>query len=202
MGVLICVAVPWGGIAVVDTLESRRAFCNACHLPDGSPLHARQARLAREHATLDLTGVHFAVRGEANFTCATCHRGVGWGGRGRVLGEAFANTLRYALGSYREPERLAFPIVNATCTACHAEVWREEDAVRFHGIRAHLDQASIRCTACHPAHAAAAEPAVHARRVAAVARAVCTRCHKGSPPADHVLALLARHEQALMARMR
>lgn len=191
----------WSGIALVDHLESRRSFCNACHLPDGSPLHERKARLAREQPGLDLTGVHFARVEGGRFACADCHRGAGWAERGHVLLGSGLNTLRYVVGAFREPDALARPIVDAACTGCHAGVQDEGDASRFHGSAAHRDQVTVHCTECHGGHATDAEPAAQARRARRRARRVCGRCHKGDPPAPQVASLLTHYEAALLRRM-
>jgi len=42
----VCAAVVLGptGWVVSDRLEQRNDFCNACHLPDGTPLHQQLRR--------------------------------------------------------------------------------------------------------------------------------------------------------------
>lgn len=190
-----------GGVTLTDHLEARRAFCNACHLPDGTALHASKMRLAIERPSLDLTGVHFSKALDGRFTCADCHRGAGWQERGHVLWGSATNTLRYALGSYREPDTLVRPIINAACTQCHIGVTHDGDKGRFHGIKAHLDQGMVRCTDCHLGHATQDNPAAMASRATHSATAICGRCHKGVPLADPVLAVLATYEQTLLSRM-
>jgi hypothetical protein len=189
------------GVAVTDHLESRRGFCNACHLPDGAALHGRKMRLALRQPGLDLTGVHFQRAAQGRFTCADCHRGPTWQERSHVLWGSASNTLRYYFATVREPEALDRPLPDDACTGCHRDVTRAGDTRRFHGIVAHLDQTTIRCTNCHPAHARWAEPEREAPRLRQVARQVCGRCHKGDPPAPKVQALLDAYQQALLQRM-
>ncbi len=187
---------------MVDRLEADPAFCNACHLPDGTPLHAAKLRIARATPHLDLTAVHLQQTRLPHAGCTACHRGQGWRARAAVLGESAWNTLRYAVDDYGEPERLVFPIADRSCTQCHPEPTVPGDPERFHGIKAHLDQVGIRCMDCHRSHAAPGTGAAgHAAAVTAASRAVCGRCHKGEPPAPHVLALLARYRGDLLRRM-
>jgi hypothetical protein len=194
-------SVASGGVALTDRLEARRTFCNACHLPDGTRLHASKMRLALERPGLDLTGVHFRKALEGHFTCADCHRGAGWQERAHVLWGSALNTARYAVGAFNEPDALGRPIVNRACTQCHADVTHEGDPRRFHGLKAHLEQGTVHCTACHLGHAAHDEPAAMAARARHSAANTCGRCHKGSPLADPVLAVLADYERALLQRM-
>jgi predicted CXXCH cytochrome family protein len=189
------------GVKGVDHLESGRNFCNACHLPDGTPLHAGKLRIALERPRLDLTGVHFRDALQGRFACADCHRGAGWQERTHVLWGAAVNTLRYLAGSFREPERLARPILNVACTGCHGEPTRQGDPARFHGSLAHLAQHNVPCTDCHRGHTAATEPAPASLALRQAAQRVCARCHQGDPPAPHVSATLDAYRATLRARM-
>ncbi|HKI97514.1 MAG TPA: hypothetical protein VKB51_03465 [bacterium] len=195
------IAAP-AGVALTDHLEARRSFCNACHLPDGSPLHATKMRLALQQPGLDLTGVHFQRADHGRFTCADCHRGQGWRERAHVLWGSAANTARYYFATYREPRKLDRPILDTACTRCHMAVTRPGDTHRFHGIRAHLDQTTIRCTDCHRAHAATSEPTQQAADMRQTARRTCGLCHKGDPPSKAVQAVLDAYRQALLQRMK
>lgn len=190
------------GVTVVNHLESRRTFCTACHLPNGTPLHERKLRLALQQPGLDLVGVHFRKADGGQFTCADCHRGAGWRGRSRVLWASASDTLRYYLASYREPTRLPRPMGNRTCTGCHRDVTRAGNHNRFHGLTAHLDQTTIRCTDCHVAHARWSQPSREAAYLRHTAREVCGRCHKGDPPSALVQNVLDAYQQALLQRMR
>jgi hypothetical protein len=198
---LLAMALTGSGVAVADHLEARRAFCNGCHLPDGKALHAAKMRHALERPGLDLTGVHFAKALQGRFTCADCHRGAGWQERSHVLWGSAVNTLRYAASSFREPEALARPILNAACTQCHTGIANAGDPSRYHGMDAHLDQSALRCTACHLGHASGEDPARQAQRLVSAATATCRVCHKGEPLAPQVLALLGTYQQALQQRM-
>lgn len=189
------------GLALVNHLESQRSFCTACHLPDGTPLHARKLRLALRRPALDLAGVHFEQAAQGRFNCADCHRGVGWDGRAAVLWGAAEDTLRYALASYHEPRRLTPPMDNTACTGCHRDVTRAGNPHRFHGLQAHLAQTMIRCTSCHIAHARWSQPGREAAFLRHTARGVCGRCHKGDPPATAVQNVLNAYQRALLRRM-
>lgn len=207
LAALACIAaigaVAAAGLATVNHLEARDRFCIACHLPDGTPLHRRKLDLALQRPGLDLAGVHLqrARVDQGPFTCADCHRGVGWRGRAAVLWDAAGDTLRYYTGAYHEPEHLTRPIANQACTGCHRDVTHAGNPHRFHGLDAHRAQTMIRCTACHPAHARWTQPVREAQYVRQTARIVCGRCHKGNPPSPVVQHVLQAYQQALRQRM-
>lgn len=181
-----------GGVALhgLARLEAQPGFCNSCHLPDASPLHRGKLRQARQVPPVDETGAHFQQARVTPFSCATCHAGRGFAGRGAVLWDSFRNTVVYFTGDFREPERIARPIPDATCTACHAAEGFRRDGERFHGIRAHKLPLPVACTACHVAHADGAERVQHLQRVLARLQSTCGNCHDVRPPTPDMLLVL------------
>ncbi len=174
----------------LERLEARRAFCNACHLPDGRPLHEAKLKQALLDPPMDETGAHFQRPGGPQLSCAACHRGTGALGRAAVLWDSFRNSLVYLTGDFEEPERIGRPIADATCTGCHDASEFSPDGGRFHGIRAHALPLPVGCTECHVAHAAGAERAAHLQRVLERLQSSCGACHDVAPPTPDMMVVL------------
>lgn len=159
-----------------ETLKRDPAFCAACHLPDGTTLHAAKNRLFREQPPRDLAALHRAK--QADFSCAGCHDGRTFGQRLAVRWEEAANTAAYFLGNYKEPERLKAGLMpDETCESCHHTLPTEHGT--FHGITAHRPKIKFPCIDCHAAHAAG-NPAYHYIDIERMKK-TCARCHPNIP---------------------
>jgi len=182
--VIIAIGAGTLGVAGIDHVESRRAFCVSCHLPDGTPLHEFKGQLGEIFPPVDGTAVHF--QSSKDFSCAECHKGSGLKERAKVLGGSFKNTLRYFFGHFEEPEKLNFSISNATCTNCHTPNLSTIQIEKFHGIKAHRYPFPVECTACHLAHGKQPSREAFLVRESAVTMKVCGACHDVNPPTKPV----------------
>jgi nitrate/TMAO reductase-like tetraheme cytochrome c subunit len=196
LGAAVAGLLGTAGLLGVERLESRREFCNGCHLPGGRPLHEAKMRVALTTPPADETAVHFQRAPSGAFTCATCHRGEGLVGRGEVLWDSFRNSVFYLGGGFEEPKRMARPIRDRACTACHAGDGFQHDDEKFHGIRAHTYPLPVRCTECHVAHADEVEKARHVRKVLARLQSTCGKCHNVAPPTPDMVAVLQNFARA------
>ncbi len=147
----------WG---VSDHLEQDNDFCNACHLPDGTPLHLEVREDFDRVIPVSLAGVHgrgwVEEREDSAFRCIDCHAGSGPVERTKIKVLAARDALRYAVGSFEEPHGMPFPLSAATCRPCHptfrvsaAPGWTLQ---AFHGLEAHDGAAAPPCVSCHAVH--------------------------------------------------
>ncbi|MDH3685435.1 MAG: cytochrome c3 family protein, partial [Myxococcales bacterium] len=150
-------ALGWG---VSDRLEQNNDFCNACHLPGGTPLHQQVREDFDRVIPVSLAGVHgrgwLEERESSAFRCIDCHSGAGVLERTRVKLLAARDGVRYALGSFEEPEGMPFDLSKAVCLECHpsfrgsaAPGWTLRS---FHGHPEHDGDASPVCVSCHSVH--------------------------------------------------
>lgn len=171
----------WG---VSDRLEQRNDFCNACHLPDGTPLHQQVGENFERVIPVDLAGVHgrgwVEQREDPAFRCIDCHAGTGPVERAKVKLLAARDAVRYAIGSFREPEGMPFPISPRTCRGCHptfrrsaAPGWTLE---AYHGRPAHDAPEAPPCVACHAVHEQDGDAFAYQLSRARVDRQ-CRSCH-------------------------
>ena len=156
---LLLAGVGWKGS---DRLEQQNDFCNACHLPDGTPLHLE----VREHFDLviprSLAGVHgrgwVEEREDSAFRCIDCHAGSGLLERGTIKLLAARDGIRYAVGSFEEPKGMPFALSPRTCLRCHPE-FRHSAAPgwtlsAYHGSPGHDTSGAPPCVRCHAVHEA------------------------------------------------
>lgn len=160
LGSLAAAAVA-AGWRVSDHLESDNDFCNACHLPDGTPLHAQIREDFERLVPVDLGGVHgraFPDRHEDDpaFRCIDCHASAGVVGRTGVKLLATVDALRYAAGSFEEPDAMPWRLPAELCLQCHARLrnaaapgWSRE---AFHGLAGHETTPDLACADCHRVH--------------------------------------------------
>lgn len=158
VGACVVGAGAWG---VSDRLERRNDFCNACHLPDGTPLHLELRKAFDRVIPISLAGVHgrgwVEDREDSAFRCIDCHAGAGPLERTQVKLLAARDGLRYVVGHFEEPTGMPFELSTAACTHCHpsfrhsaAPGWTVES---YHGRAAHDDAPTApRCVACHTVH--------------------------------------------------
>ncbi|MGH0033938.1 MAG: hypothetical protein ACQGVK_02805 [Myxococcota bacterium] len=144
-----------------DRLEQRNDFCNACHLPGGTPLHLEVREDFDRVIPISLAGVHgrgwVEDREDSAFRCIDCHAGSGPLERLQVKLLAARDGVRYALGRFEEPHGMPFPLSPDTCRRCHPTFRRSAapgwTLAAYHGRAAHDDAADgPRCVACHAVH--------------------------------------------------
>ncbi len=161
MAALGAVLLGAGSWHASDRVEQRNDFCNACHLPDGTPLHIQVREDFDRVVPVSLAGVHgrgwVEEREDSDFRCIDCHAGTGPVERTRVKLLAARDLVRYGLGAFEEPHGMPFELSPRNCLGCHptfrrsaAPGWTVE---AYHGLPAH-DQApdGPRCVACHAVH--------------------------------------------------
>ena len=181
---LVLGAVSWG---VSDRYEQRNDFCTACHLPDGTPLHLETRENFDRVVPVNLAGVHgrgwVEEREDSDFRCIDCHAGSGAVERTKVKLLAARDAVRYALGSFEEPDGMPFELSPATCLGCHptfrhsaAPGWTVQ---AFHGVPAHDAPDAPRCVACHAVHEGDGDAFAYFMSRARV-DAQCSVCHDGS----------------------
>ena len=190
---LAVVAAPlaWWG---TDRLEEDDAFCTACHLPSGTPLHADNAADFAARPALSLAVAHAVAGNEARpdgaFRCIDCHGGTGWLGRARVKLLSARDGLVYLGGRFDEPDGMRWPLRDEDCRQCHATFASAAAAVEswetpaFHALSVHNRELGVSCVTCHLAHERGGitdRNFLHPEPV----RAACVRCHpefeEGSP---------------------
>ncbi len=182
---LAAIAAPlgWWG---TDRLEDDDAFCTACHLADGTPLHAENASDFAARPPVSLAVAHAAAGNEARadgaFRCIDCHGGTGFGGRARVKLLSARDALVYLSGRFDEPHGMRWPLRDEDCRKCHASfasaaaARASGEAPPFHALSVHNRELGVSCVTCHRAHergGLADRNFLHAEPV----RAECARCH-------------------------
>jgi hypothetical protein len=195
-------ALGWG---VSDRLEQRNDFCNACHLPNDTPLHLEVRRDFDRVIPVNLAGVHgrgwIEEREDSDFRCIDCHAGSGPVERTRIKLLAARDGLRYAVGRFEEPHGMPFELAPATCLGCHptfrhsaAPGWTLES---YHGLPAHDDDDDApRCVSCHAVHETDGDAFAYYMARPRVDRQ-CQSCHAADGPGD-VPSLVAQPGSAAM----
>lgn len=179
---LLALAAPASWLAT-DRLEENDAFCNACHLPSGAPLHERNLADFLERPAVSLAVAHAAAGNEARpdaaFRCIDCHGGTGFAGRARVKLLSARDALMYVTRRFAEPDGMRWPLRDEDCRRCHATFaaaasgWGEPG---FHELAVHNRELGVGCVECHLAHprgGLAERALLHPEPV----RAQCARCH-------------------------
>jgi nitrate/TMAO reductase-like tetraheme cytochrome c subunit len=182
---LALVAAPLGWWAS-DRVEENDAFCTACHLPSGAPLHAENARDYAARPAVSLAVAHAvagsAAREDGAFRCIDCHGGTGLAGRARVKLLSLRDAAIYLAGRFDEPHGMTWPLRDEDCRGCHAEFASEGaaseswEAAPFHSLAVHNRELGVNCVECHVAHergGLADRNFLHPEPV----RAQCARCH-------------------------
>jgi len=193
---LVIVVLPLGWV-VSDRLEQQNDFCNACHLPDGTPLHQQLRRDFDAVPAVVLASVHGAARIEerhgdaAAFRCFDCHAGSGFRGRTRVKLLAAWDGLVYLSGRFEEPTHMAFPLEDSDCAKCHTSYPESEQRAEgtegwsrpFHAVAIHNTDLEVTCVSCHLVHERGGSPDAYFLR-ADVVRDACAQCHARSVTAS------------------
>ena len=179
---LVAIPTAW---QVTDTLEADDDFCNACHLPDGTPLHDRIRQAFDRRPPIDLAARHAGTQESGKrpdsrgFGCIDCHGGVGLAGRTRVKLLSVIDGILYLTGRFEEPRSMSWPLEDADCSRCHPDFERKGDGFdgeAFHDRPGHNTRFSVPCVDCHPAHDRGADPARWFLNPASV-RIRCAECH-------------------------
>lgn len=180
---LVLGVVSWG---VSDHYEAQNEFCTACHLPDGTALHLETRELFERVVPVNLAGVHgrgwVEDREDEDFRCIDCHAGTGPVERTKVKLLAARDAVRYALGSFEEPDGMPFELSPETCLGCHptfrhsaAPGWTVQS---YHGRPEHDAADAPRCVTCHAVHEQDGDAfAYFMSRPRVDAR--CRACHEG-----------------------
>ncbi|MEN8183984.1 MAG: hypothetical protein ABFS46_15770 [Myxococcota bacterium] len=168
---------------VTDRLEQRNDFCNACHLPDGVPLHLESRRDFDALLPASLAAAHGSAsvedRDDPAFRCIDCHGGTGALGRARVKLLSARDAFWYAVGHFEEPEGMRWPLQDADCRRCHASFSEGEESASgnplFHELAVHNHRLGVACVSCHVVH----EPGLAEVDFLdpAHVRARCAECH-------------------------
>lgn len=188
VGLLAAVVVGPAAWLVSDRFERDNDFCTSCHLPDGTPLHERIDQDFERVIPVSLAGVHgrgwVEEREDSAFRCIDCHSGRGPVERTRVKLLAARDALRYAIGSFAEPEGMPFPLSADTCRGCHP-VFRGSAAPGFslyayHGVAPHDGPGAPACVACHTVHRRDGDAIVY-YMTRPVVDQQCLGCHTDAP---------------------
>jgi nitrate/TMAO reductase-like tetraheme cytochrome c subunit len=181
---LLALVVGVAGWGVSDRLEQRNDFCVSCHLPDGARLHAETRENFDRVIPLNLAGVHgrgwVEEREDSAFRCIDCHAGSGAAERTKIKLLAARDAVRYAFGSFAEPEGMPFALSGETCLGCHptfrhsaAPGWTVQ---AYHGHPDHDGEAAPSCVSCHAVHEEDGDAfAYFMARPRVIAR--CRECH-------------------------
>ena len=171
---------------VTDVLERDNDFCNACHLPGGTPLHQEVRRDFDAPEASSLAGAHglalvsFDGEGERDFRCIDCHGGTSFVGRARVKALAAKDAFWYVTGHFVEPEGMRWPLWDEDCRKCHASFDESEapewQSPRFHQLPVHNVELGVDCVECHEVHETDVNPKQHFLAASRV-RSQCARCH-------------------------
>jgi hypothetical protein len=183
---LVAILVLLGGIGWVgvDRLERRNDFCNACHLPDDTPLHLEIRNRFDRVIPQNLAGVHgrgwVEQREDTAFRCIDCHGGAGLLERGTIKLLSARDGIRYAIGDFEEPEGMPFELSAQACRHCHPR-FRHSAAPgwtvsAYHGRPAHDASEAIRCVRCHSVHDADGDAFAYFLNRERVDRQ-CRECH-------------------------
>jgi hypothetical protein len=160
-----------GGLYGIRALESYDPFCTSCHLQDHQ-VYLDDARAKERVRTLG--GWHLA--GE-KAGCISCHGEEGISGMARTTFLAAKDTLKFALGDYKQPSRVFHPIQDKDCVKCHgAERLLELEGEDFHALVDHADL-PFACVQCHSGHRAGGKKAKRFI-VPKFAQPRCDECHK------------------------
>jgi nitrate/TMAO reductase-like tetraheme cytochrome c subunit len=157
-GVAGVVSAPTGWW-VTDRLEQRNDFCNACHLPNGEPLHLENRRDFDALPAASLAAAHGAAgvdgRSDPAFRCIDCHGGTGALGRARVKLLSARDAFWYVVGRFEEPEGMHWPLLDADCRRCHESFGESRSAAwgdPFHELAVHNHNLGMSCVTCHLTH--------------------------------------------------
>jgi hypothetical protein len=183
--VLLLLVLGGAGWGVSDRIEQDNDFCNACHLPGGTPLHIETREDFDRVIPIDLAGVHgrgwVEEREDSAFRCIDCHSGSGMVERVKVKFFAARDGVRWLAGDFEEPKGMPFDLSAEACLSCHtsfrqsaAPGWTVE---AFHGRADHQGPEVPRCVRCHAVHEKDGDGIRYFMSRARVDR-ICRECHE------------------------
>ena len=130
---------------MLEAQKSKPEFCVSCHLTPTQKLHQEKYADFTSPLPKNMAGLH-----RKKIACAGCHEGQEWTQKAAQAGKEAWNTLRYFLGSFREPRELSPPLLDHGCEKCHGQLKAKEV---FHRAQAHGGKKfPTRCTECHLSH--------------------------------------------------
>lgn len=148
-----------GGYTVMAHQEEEDSFCASCHTQPESTYYERSMAAVK----IDLATAHK----QKSVRCIDCHSGVGLSGRVSAQLMGAQNAAKWYSGMAVQPAPLLYPIEDANCVKCHAEVLSEAHdpslKSKLFGPKGHYhtyltrwkasDPQAANCTTCHSGHA-------------------------------------------------
>ena len=154
---------------VTDHLEQDNRFCISCHLHE----QIFKNFMTDTPQLVTLAGAH-AHKGEVK--CIDCHIGATFTDKLVIKTIAGWDTVRYFVGSFKDPDHLRFPLGDRGCLKCHPDGGQSKTrAEAFHNDPNHRNM-QIECVTCHQSHPSR-DPATLFLEQATV-QPVCQECHK------------------------
>jgi hypothetical protein len=168
------VVVVLAGFVGMMRLEETNTFCGWCHTQPESTYLARMTATTK----VDLASDHFAKKLPTR--CIDCHSGEGLTGRAQALMMGARNAFRYVTGTAIQPAKMVYPIGDANCLKCHADVMTSDDFNNhFHYFLPRWQLQSSKaasCVECHVSHNEKGDPAIGYLDQQSTQQ-VCQRCH-------------------------
>ena len=162
------------GAAITDRLEQDNRFCIACHRPE-KPLHVKVygSFYLVDGKLVTLAGAHNV---SAQVKCIDCH--IGTDRKDYLIVKAMAawDTGKWMVGTYKDPERLRYPLGDRTCLKCHPDGGQNPKIEKsFHNALYHRDPRNG-CSDCHRSHLAASVETRFLQQ--AIVKPLCDQCHQ------------------------
>jgi hypothetical protein len=183
-----------GGFSVAASQETHDPFCASCHTQPESTFLAR----SQAAAAVDLASYHTTQQ----TLCINCHSGPGLSGRLQAELLGARNAFKFYTGTAVQPAVLLYPIGDANCLKCHADVvqrgyvqktnmtapggFRQRGGDR-EGGNGHwhenllkwqaADPNAATCVTCHPGHDNGGD-VKNGFINASVVQPVCNDCHR------------------------
>lgn len=147
-----------GGYTFMAHQEEDDSFCASCHTQPETTYFERSITGAK----IDLATAHK----QKTVRCIDCHSGEGLPGRVQAQMMGAQNAMKWYSGTAVQPAPLLYPIEDANCVKCHAEVLTEVHdpslKSKLFGPKGHYhsyltrwkeaDTQAANCTTCHSGH--------------------------------------------------
>ena len=116
LGVVLTLIILFGigGFSVAASQEARDAFCASCHSQPETAYYQRSIGLS----AVDLASYHTSQ----GTRCIDCHSGPGIIGRVQAESLGARNASLWFSGKAVQPAQRTFPISDANCLKCHADI--------------------------------------------------------------------------------
>jgi hypothetical protein len=144
----VFLVIAGASVAFADHLESNDSFCASCHSQPESTYFQRSVA----SQPVDLASSHQpkATR------CIDCHSGPGFTGRIGAMSVGAGDLFAWVTKRAHQPAPLTYPISDANCLKCHADVPNTQNFQRhFHAFLPRwqaVDRTAATCVDCHSAH--------------------------------------------------